>query len=164
MVVWLKQAHIHWGLNSTHKNVVSEGVTDQDTYSWWWGIRRLLMGMLAPDHEMVVDNLLTIPDVEGQRVLTLGKLIEVIELLGNYARELTLPRTPQEWAKDLIALRDACFTPTRDQEQSWDLIAKVAADLSARCDEANYFHELSLRQIRELLLNRFLPRMLATTL
>ena len=155
MVVWLKQAHIHWGLNSTHKNVVSEGVTDQDTYSWWWGIRRLLMGMLAPDHEMVVDNLLTIPDVEGQRVLTLGKLIEVIELLGNYARELTLPRTPQEWAKDLIALRDACFTPTRDQENSWDLIAKVAADLSARCDEANYSHELSLRQIRELLLNRF---------
>ncbi len=155
MVVWLKQAHIHWGLDSEHKDMVSEGVTSQDTYSWWWGIRRLLIGMLAPDREVVIDSVLTIPDVEGQSALTLGKLIEIVDLLELFSRELTQPRAPQTWAKDLIALRDACFKPVRDQEQSWDLIAKVAADLSARCDEASYEHELSLRQIRELLLNRF---------
>ena len=70
MVVWLKQAHIHWGLNSTHKTAVSEGVKLDETYSWWWGIRRLLMGMLAQDAEVVVSDLLTIPDVEGQSALT----------------------------------------------------------------------------------------------
>ena len=155
MVVWLKQAHIHWGLNSEHKNAISDGVTSQDTYSWWWGIRRLLIGMFAPDNETIVDGMLSIPDVEGQNALTLGKLIEVVDLLGTFSRELTQPRTPKVWAKDLIALRDACFKPTSDQEHSWDLIAKVAADLSARCDEASYEHELSLRQVRELLLNRF---------
>jgi len=155
MAVWLKQAHIHWGLNSDHKSAVSEGVTDQDTYSWWWGIRRMLMGMLAPDTEMVISDLLTIPDVEGQSALTLGKLVQVIALLGQFANELTTPRTPAAWAKDLIELRDACFMPLNDQEQSWDLIAKVAADLAARCEEAEYEHTLSLRQVRDLLLNRF---------
>lgn len=155
MVVWLKQAHIHWGLNSQHKTAVSEGVTADDTYSWWWGIRRLLTGMLAPDNEMVINDLLTIPDVEGQSALTLGKMVQVIDLLGKFAYELTQPRTPAIWAKDLLALRDACFMPTKEQERSWDLIAKVAADLAARCHEAGYEHELSLRQVRELLLNRF---------
>lgn len=155
MIVWLKQAHIHWGLNSEHKSVVSEGVTDQDTYSWWWGIRRMLMGMLAPDTEMVISDMLTIPDVEGQSVVTLGKLVQVITLLGQFANDLTTPRTPAVWAKDLIELRDACFMPVSEQEQSWDLIAKVAADLAARCEEAGYEHTLSLRQIRDLLLNRF---------
>lgn len=113
MVVWLKQAHIHWGLNSAHKTAVSEGVNLDDTYSWWWGIRRLLMGMLAPDSEMIVSDLLTIPDVEGQSALTLGKLIEVVALLGKFAQELTQPRTPEQWSKALIALRDACFMPTK---------------------------------------------------
>jgi len=155
MVVWLKQAHIHWGLNSAHKTAVSEGVSLDDTYSWWWGIRRLLMGMLAPDSERIISDMLTIPDVEGQNALTLGKLIEVVALLGEFAQELTMPRTPAQWSKALIALRDACFMPTKDQQQSWDLIAKVAADLAARCEEAEYEHELTLRQVRDLLLNRF---------
>ncbi|WP_334062514.1 exodeoxyribonuclease V subunit gamma [Alteromonas genovensis] len=155
MMVWLEQAHIHWGLNAQHKASVSEGVTKENTYSWWWGIRRLLMGMLAPDSEMIVDGSLTIPDVEGQSALILGKLVQVIDLLGRFANELTTPRSPKAWAQDLLKLRDACFVSTKDQEQSWDLIAKVAADLYARCNEADYEHELSLRQIRELLLSRF---------
>ena len=155
MVVWLKQAHIHWGLNSAHKTAVSEGVDLDETYSWWWGIRRLLMGMLAPDSEVIVSDLLTIPDVEGQSALTLGKLIDVVALLGEFAQALTAPRTPLQWSKALIALRDACFMPIKEQQQSWDLIAKVAADLAARCEEAGYEHELSLRQVRDLLLNRF---------
>ncbi|WP_421713390.1 exodeoxyribonuclease V subunit gamma [Alteromonas abrolhosensis] len=155
MVVWLKQAHIHWGLNSAHKTAVSEGVDLDETYSWWWGIRRLLMGMLAPDSEVIVSDLLTIPDVEGQSALTLGKLIDVVALLGEFAQALTAPRTPLQWSKALIALRDACFMPIKEQQQSWDLIVKVAADLAARCEEAGYEHELSLRQVRDLLLNRF---------
>ena len=155
MVVWLKQAHIHWGLNSAHKTAVSEGVDLDDTYSWWWGIRRLLMGMLAPDSEVIVSDLLTIPDVEGQSALTLGKLIDVVALLGEFAQVLTAPRTAAQWSKALISLRDACFMPIKEQQQSWDLIAKVAADLAARCEEAAYEHELTLRQVRDLLLNRF---------
>lgn len=155
MVVWLKQAHIHWGLNSAHKTAVSEGVNLDEIYSWWWGIRRLLMGMLAPDSEMIVSDLLTIPDVEGQSALTLGKLIDIVALLGEFAQALTAPRTPAQWSKAIIALRDACFMPTKEQQQSWDLIAKVAADLAARCEEAGYEHELTLRQVRDLLLNRF---------
>ncbi|MEC8490578.1 MAG: exodeoxyribonuclease V subunit gamma, partial [Pseudomonadota bacterium] len=106
MVVWLKQAHIHWGLNSAHKTAVSEGVDLDDTYSWWWGIRRLLMGMLAPDSEVIVSDLLTIPDVEGQSALTLGKLIDVVALLGEFAQVLTAPRTAAQWSKALISLRD----------------------------------------------------------
>ena len=87
-----KQAHIHWGLNSAHKTAVSEGVDLDDTYSWWWGIRRLLMGMLAPDSEVIVSDLLTIPDVEGQSALTLGKLIDVVALLGEFAPSINSPK------------------------------------------------------------------------
>jgi len=155
MTVWLKQAHIHWGLNGEHKAAVSAGVTNQTMYSWWWGIRRLLLGMLAPDRESIANNLLTIPDVEGQSTIILGKLIHVIELLGGFASALNTPRSPTAWSTDLLKLRDTCFTPTKAQEQSWDLIASVVADLAARCEEVNYTHALSLRQVRELLINRF---------
>ena len=115
------------------------------------------MGMLAPDSEVIVSDLLTIPDVEGQSALTLGKLIDVVALLGEFAQVLTAPRTAAQWSKALISLRDACFMPIKEQQQSWDLIAKVAADLAARCEEAGYEHELTLRQVRDLLLNRLSP-------
>ena len=155
MTVWLQQAHIHWGLDSEHKARVSSGVTCDETYSWWWGLRRLLRGMLAPDSEIIIDNMLTIPDVEGQSSITLGKLIQIIELLSEFAKSLNTARSPQAWAKELLNLRNSCFIPSKDQEHSWDLIAKVSADLAARCEEVNYTYDLTLRQVRELLLNRF---------
>lgn len=155
MTYWLSQAHVHWGLDGDHKQAISEGATASDTYSWWWGLRRLLLGMVYQDTPVITRNLLTLPDVEGQQAVTLGKLMHILEVLSEHASVLNRSRTAAEWHTYLLTLRDSCFAPLPDQTVTWESLGKASADLAAHCEEAGYDKLLHLRQVREVLLKRF---------
>ncbi|MCU7555826.1 exodeoxyribonuclease V subunit gamma [Alteromonas sp. ASW11-19] len=155
MTYWLSQAHVHWGLDGEHKHAISEGATASDTYSWWWGLRRLLLGMVYQDTPIMTRNLLTLPDVEGQQAVTLGKLMQILDVLSEHAKALNTPRSAHEWHDYLLTLRDSCFAPLPEQTVTWESLGKASADLAAHCDEAGYEQTLHLRQVREVLLKRF---------
>ena len=157
MTVWLHKAHVHWGLNGHHKAAISglKEANEEEIYTWWWGLKRLLLGMAASDSETLVDGLLTLPDVEGQNTLVLGKLIDLVGALQHQAQELEQARTAKEWHACLVALLDACFDIDSKEQSTWDMLANVCADLELRCEEAEYTSQLNLNQVRMLLLNRF---------
>ena len=152
---WLQQAHVHWGLDGEHKATVTEGAATSETYSWWWGLKRLLLGMAYEDKPVISNNLLTLPDVEGQQALALGKLMQIVDMLGEHARQLNTNRTAENWHQYLLTLRDSCFAPLPDQHQTWESLGKASADLAAQCAEAGYETELTLRQVRDVLMKRF---------
>ncbi|GEA13004.1 exodeoxyribonuclease V subunit gamma [Alteromonas sp. KUL49] len=157
MTVWLHKAHVHWGLDAHHKALMSEteDTSIQDTYTWWWGLKRLLLGMAATDSETLVNGLLTVPDVEGQNTLVLGKLIDLVSALQQQARLLNQNRTASEWHRCLVDLLNTCFDADVKEQSTWDMLTNVCADLELRCEEAGYTSELQLSQVRMLLLNRF---------
>lgn len=152
---WLGQAHIHWGINAHHKAAITDTAVNDERYSWQWGLERLLVGMACADQEVLYDNLLTLPDVEGQQSVVLGKLMQLLEQLAHYAGQLKQWRSAEDWRDYLQLLRDSCFSPTRADTDSWESIGRALADLAAQCEEAGYEGELSLQQIREVLLKRF---------
>ncbi|WP_414827774.1 exodeoxyribonuclease V subunit gamma [Alteromonas sp. H39] len=152
---WLQQAHVHWGLDGEHKATVTDGAATSETYSWWWGLKRLLIGMAYEDKPVISNNLLTLPDVEGQQALALGKLMQIVDMLGEHARLLNTRRTAEDWHQYLLLLRDSCFSPLPEQHQTWESLGKASADLAAQCAEAGYDNMLSLRQVREVLMKRF---------
>ncbi len=152
---WLQQAHIHWGLDGEHKATVTDGAATSDTYSWWWGLKRLLLGMAYEDKPVISNDLLTLPDVEGQQAVALGKLMQIVDMLGEHARLLNTDRTAEDWHQYLLALRDSCFAPMPEQQQTWESLGKASADLASQCAEAGYEDLLSLRQVRDVLMKRF---------
>lgn len=155
MQYWLEQAHVHWGVNRAHKKAITQGADDSDMFSWHWGLTRLLVGMAMPDEATVMEELLSVPDVEGQQSVALGKLILLIEQLQHYAAELQQPRTAGQWHTFLTDMRDECFAPQPEHQDSWESIGRATADLAAHCLEAGYASELTLRQVRDVLVRRF---------
>ena len=155
MTFWLQQAHVHWGLNAAHKARVSDGATELNIYSWAWGLKRLLVGMACEDTDVIVGDVLTVPHVEGQNSVLLGKLIDLVALLGEFASAMATPRVPEQWHRFLMTLRDRCFEPTNDNINAWESLSRTTADLVSQCDEAGYESELTLLQTKDILLKRF---------
>lgn len=155
MQFWLEQAHVHWGVDASHKQSVSDNADAQPMFSWYWGLERLLVGMALNDTPTLTGELLSVPDVEGQQSVILGKLIALVERLRYFAGALTQNRTADEWHLFLTELRQACFTPAAEQADSWETIGKATSDVAAHCREAKYEETLSLRQIRDMLVRRF---------
>ncbi|GGF54789.1 exodeoxyribonuclease V subunit gamma [Alteromonas lipolytica] len=152
---WLERANIHWGLDGTHKAQVSESATQSAMYSWQWGLQRLMLGMISEDAVQLLDNCVTIPDVEGQESVELGRLMLVIEQLQAHNRQLSQPRTAEQWQHYLNTLRDDCFTPGKEDIDSWESIGKAIADLALQCQQAGFTGELSLAEVRDILTKRF---------
>ncbi|QJR82336.1 exodeoxyribonuclease V subunit gamma [Alteromonas pelagimontana] len=155
MSYWLQQAKVHWGVDSHHKSVITHGATDSFLHSWSWGLKRLLMGMVFADEEKISHDILTVPDVEGQQTVVLGKLIHLLDQLGHYCTQLKKTRTPEQWREFLTELREACFSPLPEQQDTWETLERATADLEHHCREAGFVGDLSLRQVREVLLKRF---------
>ncbi|MCW8108230.1 exodeoxyribonuclease V subunit gamma [Alteromonas ponticola] len=152
---WLHKAHVHWGLDGQQQSAILGQPKTNETYSWEWGFERLLKGMLAEDVSLIVDNVLTVPDVEGRNTLVLGQLIQVLTQLKTYALALKQKRTPAQWNTFLIELRDSCFSPLASDEYAWEQISHAAAAVEEHCNEAEYFEQLSLSQLREIMIKRF---------
>ncbi len=155
MQFWLEQAHVHWGVDAPHKQSVSDNADAPPMFSWYWGLERLLIGMALNDAPTLTGELLSVPDVEGQQSVILGKLIALVERLRYFASALTKSRTAGEWHLFLSELKEVCFMPSADQVDSWEIIGKATSDVAAHCREANYQEMLSLRQIRDMLVRRF---------
>ena len=152
---WLERANIHWGLDGRHKAQVTESAVDSDMYSWHWGLQRLLLGMISEDATLLLDNCVTVPDVEGQESVELGRLMLVVEQLQTHNRELARPRTADDWQVYLNTLREDCFIPGNDDIDSWESIGKTIADLALQCQQAGFTGELSLAEVRDVLTKRF---------
>lgn len=154
MTFWLQEAAVHWGLDTQHKSQVA-GHAGTPMFSWLWGLERLLVGMAAEDDYVLHEKLLTIPHAEGQATVVLGKLIDLVYQLKHYAQALNTPRTAAQWHSDLMQMRDDCFTPGKDQLDSWESLSAATNELVSQCAEAGYEEALSLRQVRDVLMKRF---------
>ena len=114
---WLKEACIH------HSN-------DGATFSWAWGLKRLMMGFsYADDGEIIDGKMLTVPVIDGNEIVELGGLYELMELLAEYAQDLTKLRTAQEWQSYLLEILENVFDITNEEvfigKKIKDTIAKI---------------------------------------
>ncbi|WP_181405060.1 exodeoxyribonuclease V subunit gamma [Aestuariibacter sp. GS-14] len=152
---WLRAANIHWGLDGEHKARSSQQVTDSPMFSWSWGFKRLMLGMVAEDREQLLADCVTVPDVEGQQSVELGRLMLVLEQLANHTQRMHQARTPLEWTDYLLQLRDDCFTPAQEDNDTWESIGKAIADLTLQSEQADFNGALSLVEVRDILNKRF---------
>ncbi|MCB1734628.1 MAG: exodeoxyribonuclease V subunit gamma [Gammaproteobacteria bacterium] len=104
---WLRAAGVRWGRDGAHRAEL--GIVAEDTHSWAFGLRRLLLGYAVNDDRTRIASVAPYPDIEGQEAVWLGNLAELIDRLGRWASELGKPATPAEWLQTLPRLLNAFF-------------------------------------------------------
>ncbi|AIT10057.1 exodeoxyribonuclease V subunit gamma [Candidatus Francisella endociliophora] len=124
---WLKESCIH------HSN-------DGKTFSWSWGLKRLMLGFSYSDeNEIVNDEFMTVPVIEGSEVAELGGLYELLELLAEYSQELQVSRSFNEWQVYLLEMFENVFDVTNEEQyiakKIKDIIAKTVIDAKEIVDD-----------------------------
>ncbi|MEY8765714.1 MULTISPECIES: exodeoxyribonuclease V subunit gamma [Francisella] len=139
---WLKESCIH------HSN-------NGQTFSWSWGLKRLMFGFSYSDSNHIIDDkLMTIPVIEGSEIAELGGLYELLELLEKYSQELLKPRSLEAWQDYLLEMFDDVFDVTNDEQY----IAKKIKDIIVRtvttAKDVLLVEEIDLYTIRYCLISQ----------
>ncbi len=152
---WLNEASVHWGINSAHKEKISGIDKASATFTWQWGLERLLLGFAQSDSETLSANRLLLPHVEGQDAVLLGRLMQLLERLQYHARELTRTRTAEEWQGYLYELAEQFFSVQKEEQAAEDIIHKVINDLQENTAQANYSAPIDYVVVRNYLQQNF---------
>ncbi len=157
ITLWLDQASIHWGLDKAHKEKILQSTHSNNCFTWQQGLSRLLRGFAFGDNfgqgEVIYQNQLLIPSIEGDDAILLGKLLLIIEQLQFSAQSLTKARTAVNWQSYLLSLLDNLFDI--ESEQSFRLIDEAIASLVEYCGHAHFEQDISLLIVQDFLNNHF---------
>ncbi|AJC48702.1 exodeoxyribonuclease V subunit gamma [Allofrancisella guangzhouensis] len=136
---WLTEACIHRGLNN-------------QTFSWNWGLKRLLLGFCLDDEPMIIeDSFLTLPNIQTNEIQELGKLYELIELLQLFSEELKQKRTACDWQDFLLKVLDTLFNIDDSDEYITNIIKQNIAKIVQQTNQADFTELIELAVIRSIL-------------
>lgn len=150
---WLEQASIHWGLDQQHKQAVLGLDEANDKFTWQQGLSRLLLGFAYGDEDSIYQQQLLLADVEGNDALLLGKIMQILSQLQQFAQQMTVAKKAESWFEFLTNLLEQLFV--NDGEVAFDIIYNALTSLFEYCQEAHYEQRLSLVVVREFLQNHF---------
>jgi len=135
---WLQEASVHWGRNAAHKKDLIGSDNTSAMFTWQWGLERLLLGFAQSDTAVIHHDRLLLPHVEGQEVLLLGRLMQLLERLQYHAAQLTKSRTATDWQIYLLDLMEQFFTVQQADQTASDMIRQVINDLAENTVQADY--------------------------
>lgn len=139
---WLKQACIH------HSN-------NDQTFSWSWGLKRLIFGFSYSDSSYIIDDkLMTVPVIEGSEIAELGRLYELLELLGEYSQELLKTRSFAAWQDYLLEMFDNIFDITQEDQYITKKIKDIIAKTMTTAKNILADKEIDLYTIRYCLISQ----------
>ncbi|QWU98849.1 exodeoxyribonuclease V subunit gamma [Francisella salimarina] len=139
---WLKESCIH------HSN-------NGQTFSWSWGLKRLMFGFSYSDSNHIIDDkLMTIPVIEGSEIAELGGLYELLELLERYSQELLKPRSLEAWQDYLLEMFDDVFDVTNDEQYIAKKIKDIIVKTVATAKDVLLTEEIDLYTIRYCLISQ----------
>ncbi|AEI35887.1 exodeoxyribonuclease V subunit gamma [Francisella salina] len=164
---WLKESCIH------HSN-------NGQTFSWSWGLKRLMFGFSYSDSNHIVDlklprqsatatpsyqrgisinyqelnQLMTIPVIEGSEIAELGGLYELLELLERYSQELLKPRSLEAWQDYLLEMFDDVFDVTNDEQYIAKKIKDIIVKTVTTAKDVLLVEEIDLYTIRYCLISQ----------
>lgn len=135
--VWLDQAAIRWGIDSTHRAQFDVPAFSQN--SWREGLDRLLLGYALPTKgKRLFHGLLPVDEIEGSFAETLGNFIEFCDALFHCVTELKEPRPLTEWQPVLRRVAERFFAPGDDVARELLLVRRALDSLGTTAHEAGF--------------------------
>lgn len=153
--IWLQQANIKWGLDTSHKQAII-GVDEIDPhYTWQWGLTRLALGCLQSGKQADQPDYAYLVDVEGINTRILGKLMVLIDLLGSFRHQLLKTQSIEHWQVTLAGIIEQLFGPKDKDNRVLASIYDAVSDLQKQLNKAQFTADIELSLIRESLQDRF---------
>jgi exodeoxyribonuclease V gamma subunit len=150
---WLEQTSIHWGVNQAHKNTVLNIAQSNERFTWHEGLSRLLLGFAYGDEDVIFNEQLLLATIEGNDALLLGKLIQILTQLQNFAQQMSSAKTAPSWLSFLTDLLEQLFDLASDP--AFEIIDQALSSLVQYCQEAEHQTLISLTVVREFLQTHF---------
>lgn len=132
---WVKNNHVHWGLNKAHKQQLNLGQEHINT--WWHAISRLLNAyIMGTSTELYGRHIAAQTIITTSEFKLLGQLQKLLDDLARYAKILDKAMTLHEWQRcinemieqllDLDDDEEWLIKPLRDEMSGWNLQAQQA--------------------------------------
>nr|WP_224745791.1 exodeoxyribonuclease V subunit gamma [Neiella litorisoli] len=151
---WLEQACIHWGIDQQHQQQIAGASYDLGTYSWQWGLTRLLQGF-ASGQQTIVDGIQWLPVVDGQQGVLLGRLMQILEQLQWLSAALQTPRSAEQWRQFIEQSLSQLFDDHDDDQYVIEHIHQVLGEFVVSCEQADYGCDIELSVMRHYLSHHF---------
>ncbi len=134
---WIERAGIRWGIDGKHRATFDVPPFEQN--SWRFGLDRLLLGYALPgDGRQIYDDILPIPEIEGDRAEVLGRFVDFTEKLFDLIPALARPRPVSEWAD---ALRELLVTFFDESDDAVDEISQLRKAFEQLESLETYYNE-----------------------
>lgn len=160
ITIWLNEAAVRWGLHAQHKQSVAKFEQASDQNSWEWGLQRLILGITSRDSVNIIDEVLTVTDIEGSDTLVLGHLLRFLLFLQHVKTRVSHPHTLNDWTKILQDLCSSLFNKTgiennASQAIGLQAIERALFDLQMHAQQAKFEHVMGVGEVKELLTMAF---------
>ncbi|WDE14105.1 exodeoxyribonuclease V subunit gamma [Thalassomonas haliotis] len=153
ITLWVEQAAIHWGLDRQHKASVLGLEQGNNSFTWQQGLSRLMTGFAYGDSEVIHQESLLLPVVEGGDGRLLGQLMLIIEQLQSFSHSLSTPRAAGDWQSYLQQMLEQLFVLSGDH--NFELIYHGIESLVEYCSHALYRQDITLSVVRDFLNSHF---------
>jgi exodeoxyribonuclease V gamma subunit len=154
---WVRTAAIRWGRDAAHKQLL--GLPPDATFTWRWGLDRLLLGSVLPvamaaKASPLFDDLLPLSLAGGSQVELLARFTAFYHVLEQLAQQWVQPVSTSDWGARLLAAAEALFEPDEDEEQAFLTLREAIAALSSETGAAGFVQPISLPVLRDWLKQR----------
>ncbi len=134
---WIKDTHIRWGVDKDSR--VRLGLPGFSQNTWQAGLQRLLLGYaMAGKNRKIFSGIVPHDNVEGGEARVLGRFIEFVDRLFEWAALLDVSRKLDAWRQTLLALIDNFFQSDDDIERELQLLRQLLEDLADKQLRADF--------------------------
>ena len=147
---WLVETRVRWGMDERDRERL--GLPGYRDNSWQAGLDRLLLGYAMPDDgESLFNGKLPYDEMEGSSPRTLGKLVEFICRIAEFAGKMARPRTLGEWRDELRTMLGEFFAADDDSARELSAIAGVVEEMGELEGQAGFTERVELGVLRSWL-------------
>jgi exodeoxyribonuclease V gamma subunit len=132
LVDWAQVTNIRWGLDaSSHARF--DLPADVDAFTWEAGLDQLLLGSALADGppRLGPGRVVPLAGIEGDQVVTLGKLADLVAVLRRADTRLTVATDPASWLRTLASAAHDLFQVPDSDDWQWDVLRRLLDELVA---------------------------------
>jgi len=127
---WIAESGMRWGIDAAHRKQLGLPESDRNTFND--GMHRLFLGYALPSgSDTPFCNRLPTGNPEGSGASALGCFHSFMQMLADAQRDLSEPKTPQQWKDTLLGLTENFMLPLGQQLDDW---REVQARIRELCD------------------------------
>jgi exodeoxyribonuclease V gamma subunit len=153
IVDWIEDLNIRWGTDAGSRSRLQLPEWPENT--WQKGIDRLLLGYaLPPEQQQLYRGILPYEAIDAADARRLAALLQFIRRLFDLSERLEVPRTLQQWRRELLGMLNDFIESDGRYEKDLQILREVITRLGRQQDLADYDGKVEFEIINASLQSR----------